>query len=231
LKWHVNLKSQARVFVTNLSTELQLLLRAQPGLLAGLLALALLTGAAWITQARRLWPLFAVCAAGFALYLPVHVEERFTGGFVIILFLALLATMRLRPADRRSGETIAIAVFAVMILGTADLTVRHATKHFSIPGVGPNSAIEDVAAAEQISRMGAHPGEKIAIIGMGRGVYCARLAKLRIVAEVLAVEHGYEKFWELPDSARSQVYDTSCQSTRAEREYPKPYSISHFFLL
>jgi hypothetical protein len=39
-----------------------------------------------------------------------------------------------------------------MALGTADYTVRVATNHMAIPGTGPESAWQDVVAAEQLRR-------------------------------------------------------------------------------
>ena len=63
-----------------------------------------------------------------ALYAPVHVEDRFLGGFVLVLFLTLLAAVRLRPADQKSASYVALAVFITMALSIADLTIRYATE-------------------------------------------------------------------------------------------------------
>jgi hypothetical protein len=206
LRWHFNLRSQVQVLVANFATEIDLLLRAQPGLVIAVIVMALLSGGVWFAGLRELWPLIALPVAAFALYLPVHVEGRFLGGFVVVLFLTLLAAARLRPADQKSAGYVVIAVFITMALGTADVTVRYATHRLAIPGSGPNSAWTDAVAAEQLHRMGSRPGDKVAVIGDGTGAYWARLARLRIVAEVMGANHGAAQFWESSQETKERVY-------------------------
>jgi hypothetical protein len=135
------------------------------------------------------------------------VNDRYLGGFVLVLFLTMLAAVRLRPADQKAAGYVAAAVFATMMLSTLDLTVRYATHHLVNEGAGPNSTMDDVAAAEQLSRLGARSGDKVAVVSAGGpGIYWARLAKLRIVAEV-GRGTPTEDFWELSDETRQRVYD------------------------
>ena len=206
LQWHFNLRSQVQVLAANFATEIDLLLRAQPGLVIAVIVLALLSGGVWFAGLRQLWPLIALPVAALAIYLPVHVEGRFLGGFVVVLFLTLLAAARLRPADQKSAGYVAIAVFITMALGTADLTLRYATHHLAIPGSGPNSVWQDVVAADELQKIGARPGDKVAVIGDGTGAYWARLAKLRIVAEVMGANHGAAQFWGSSDDTKERVY-------------------------
>lgn len=194
------------ILAANFASEIRLLLRAQPGLAIAVIVVALLGGRLWFAGLRELWPLIALPAAAFAVYLPVHVEDRFLGGFVVVLFLTLFAAVQLRPADQRSAGYVAIAVFITMALGTADVTLRYATNHLAIPGSGPNSVWQDVLAAEQLQNMGARPGDRVAVIGDGTGAYWARLAKLRIVAEVMGANHGSTQFWESPEERKEKVY-------------------------
>jgi hypothetical protein len=208
LRWHFRLRPQMEVVAGNIASELRLLLRAQPGLITGLLVLAFFSGQRCWARLRELWPLFAISAAALALYLPIHVEDRFLGGFVLVLFLGLLAAVRLRPVDQRSAAYVAVAVFITMALGTADLTLRYATRHLAIPGSGPNSTTQDVLAAEHLQQMGVRPGDKVAVIGDGTGAYWAHLANLRIVAEIMSAHHDSEEFWRAPQEVKQQVYDT-----------------------
>jgi len=207
LQWHFKLKPQMEVLGANVASEIRILLRTQPALVTGILVLALLSGRPWLAGLRELWPLIVLPLAAMVLYLPVHVEDRFLGGFVLILFLTCLAAVRLRPPDQTTAGYVALAVFITMALGTADVTTRYATHHLAIPGNGPNSSLEDVVSAEQLVQMGYHPGDKVAIIGDGTGAYWARLAKLRIVAEIMGMNHGPEEFWKSSQETKQQVYD------------------------
>lgn len=93
-----------------------------------------------------------------------------------------------------------------MALGTADYTVRVAMHHMTILGTGPDSAWQDVIAAEQLRRMGAQPGDKVAVIADGTGAFWARLGKLKIVAEIMDAKHGSQEFWDAPEEVQQQVY-------------------------
>jgi hypothetical protein len=60
--------------------------------------------------------------------------------------------------------------------------------------------------------MGAQPGDKVAVIADGTGAYWARLAKLRIVAEIMDANHGSKDFWEAPEPVRQQAYEAFARS-------------------
>jgi hypothetical protein len=183
LQWHFKLKPQMEVLVGTVQSEVRLLFRTRPELVAGVIVLALLSGHVWVAGLRELWPFLAMSIAGMGIYLPVLENDRHLGGFVLVLFLTLIAAVRLRQDVQKSGAYVALAVFLTMALATEDYTVRVVTHHLAIPGTGPDSAWQNVAAAEQLRRVGAQPGDKVAVIADGTGAYWARLGKLRIVAE------------------------------------------------
>jgi len=200
------MRPQVQVLADDFASEIRLLLRAQPGLVIAAIVFGLLSGGIWFAGLRALWPCIALPAAGFAVYLPVHVEDRFLGGFVIVLFLTLLAAAQLRVSDLRSAGYVALAVFITMLLGTSDITFRYATHHLAIPGSGPNSAWQDVVAAEQLEKMGTQAGDKVAVIGDGTGAFWARMAGLRIVGEVMGANHGSAEFWASSAETKERVY-------------------------
>ena len=82
----------------------------------------------------------------------------------------------------------------------------------SLPGHG---AGHDLVAAEELHRMGAQPGDKVAVIGDGASAYWARLAKLRIVAEIMDTNNGAKEFWSAPEELKQNVYQAFAQ-THAE---------------
>lgn len=207
LQWHFRLKPQMEVLAGTVPSEVRLLLLTRPELVTGIIILVLLSGLAWIVNLRELWPLIAISLAGMALYLPLVENDRYLGGFVVVLFLTLIAATQLRTADQRSAAYVALAVFLVMAAGTADYTVRIVTKHLAIPGNGPNSTWQDVVAAEQLRQMGARPGDRVAVIADGTGAYWARLAKLRIIAEIMDTNHGSREFWNASQDVQGKVYE------------------------
>jgi hypothetical protein len=203
------------VLAGTVPSEVRLLFRTRPELVAGVIALALLSGQLWLTGLRELCPLISISMVGMMLYLPILATDRYLGGFVLVLFLAMLAAARFRPNAQRSAAYVALAVSLTMALATADYTVRVVTHHLAIPGNGPNSTVQDATAAEQLWRTGARPGTKVAVIGDGTHAYWARLAKLRIVAEIMDTNHGSTEFWNAPEEVQQNVYNVFAQA-RAE---------------
>jgi hypothetical protein len=224
LQGHFKLKPQLEVLASTVPAEARLLLRARPELVAGIIILALLSGQLWLAGLRELWPLIAMSMADLSIYLPLLEHDRHLGGFVLVLFLTLIAAVRLRPDlqedVRKSGACVAVAVFLVMALGTADYTLRVLTNHLAIAGSGPNSTWQDIVAAKELRRMGAQPEDKVAVIGDGASAYWARLAKLRIVAEIMDtnmdrntdMNQGSKQFWNAPEEARQNVYNLLAQT-------------------
>ena len=206
------LRRQLQVLAVTVPSETRVLLRSQPALLAGIVALAMLSGPLWILGLRELWPLLSAQILGMAAYVPIIENDRYLAGFVLVLFIVLAALVKFRANDRRAAICIALAVFAAMALSTADFTIRTATHHFAIPGNGPTSTAEDEVVAEQLNAVGAQPGEKIAIIGDGTGAYWARLGRFRIVAEIMAMNHGAQQFWASPNETKQDVYRRLAQT-------------------
>lgn len=207
LQWHFKFEPQLEVLTSTLRSELRLVFRSRPDLVAGVLILILLSGAAFWAGLRELWPLLAIAAVGMGLYLPLVENDRYLGGFVLLLFVTLLAAVRLRPDIRKSATYVTLAVGFTMLLATTDYTVRVALHHLAIPGSGPNSTLPDIAAAEQLSRMGVQPGDRVAVIMNGTGAYWAHLAKLRIVAEIMDTGGGTAEFWSASTGVQQQILD------------------------
>jgi hypothetical protein len=205
LKWRFSPRAQLEVLASNLLTEASLLLRAQSGLLTGVIILGFLSGVVWAAGIRDLWPLVALPFAAFGMYAPVHVEPRFLGGFLLIIYLTLFAAARFRTTEARIGGIVALAVFITMALGTVDTGFRYLTHRLAIPDSGPNSVFDQVAVANQIQQMGLSRGDKVAIIGDGTDAYWARLAGVRIVAEIMSAYHDEMPFWQSSEAQQRSV--------------------------
>jgi hypothetical protein len=206
LQGRFRLKYETKDLLTNIPGELRLLTREQPGLVVGVIALALLGASGWWINLRRVWPLLVISLAGMAAYIPLVENDRYLGGFVAVLFLLLLWAGKLQHANKKAVIYILIAVFVSTALGAADYTVRIVTGHYAIAGVEPNSTVQDVVAAKELWQMGLQPGDKVAIIGDGTHAYWARLAKLRIVAEIMDLKGGTREFWGSPPETQTKVY-------------------------
>jgi hypothetical protein len=206
LEWHFQLKPQLEVLLGTIPSELRVLFRARPELVTGVAVLALLSGGGWLLTVIELWPPVLLSVLGMALYLPLVVNDRYLGGYVLVLFLVALTSVRLSSPFHRAASYVVPVVFAVMILGTADYTIRILTHHLAVPGVGPTRNTTDIVVAEKLDEAGISSGEKVAIIGEGTGAYWARLGKLRIVAEIMDAFGGSGQFWNGSGELQERVY-------------------------
>jgi hypothetical protein len=147
-------------------------------LLAGLFVLA--CGASprqvWNKLLRSLlvpWSLGA-----FVMFGLVHIEPRYISGFMVLFWLGVYDAFspgRLRPICQGaiSATTVCILLFQMhALLKTGADAMRTS---------GPSAHL---AVAHELARLGLHPGDEIATEGSGLNAYYARLARLRIVAEI-----------------------------------------------
>lgn len=202
LRPHFALRSQFQALATDLMTEASLLLRAQPALLTVVVVLFWLGGAASVANLKRTWPLPLFALSAFAMYAPVHVEPRFLGGFVVILFLLVLIASSIPTAEVCAACYLAIVLFAVMSVGAVDTAYRFATLHLAVPGNGPSPATDHIVVANWLRAQGFEPDDPVAVIGDGTGAYWANLAHLRIVAEIMGSDHNAQNFWNSQPQTR-----------------------------
>jgi len=123
-KWTFDARTQFTVIKDHLLMYAELLLRDQSGLLAGVLTLIIVGGAATRKSITDKWFLFAMCIAAMGLYTPVHVEPRFVGAYISILWMTILFSVRLSSQEQgRMAEYLSLAVMVTVLLSVADGTV------------------------------------------------------------------------------------------------------------
>lgn len=153
-------------------------------LLAPLLLIAIATLAASRTAQRsssREWTrgswLIAPGLAAIAMYASVFLEPRYVAPFVVMMWVGLLLVLEpLMPANWRRG-----------FFGGAAVVLFASTIPNLSPSVGallPGKANAHWEDARFVLGSGVRPGDRIAVIGDGTFAYWARLARVRIVAEV-----------------------------------------------
>jgi len=99
-----------------------------------------------------------------------------------------------------------------MLLNIGVFNLAGLGKIIHIPS-GPREASNSAAAppyapvqlAQQIKEMGIQPGDEIAFIGYSFGAFFARLARIRIIAEIPGAEA--ERFWRADPLTQSRVIE------------------------
>jgi hypothetical protein len=208
----LELERQARHAVQNVVWYGELFFRQLGGPLA--LVLVLL----WMGREQRpraAWPFAIVGVASLALglYALVYVEGRYIAPFVVMFLAGALSLVRLADSApaRRVMTAAGMLVPALIVVELAVFDAPY-VRRFGTPGrltwerqTATARADAPWRIAEALGRLGVRPGDPIGFIGYSFGATFARLAKVRIVAEMPWEET--DRFWSLDPGGRAEVLD------------------------
>lgn len=206
IKPRIKLESQLKVVLVNLSVLANLTVRS--AIFICLVPLALLTGVRrWLKHFIAFWPILLPSLAVVSLYCLVYVEKRYIASNLTIVWLSALAGVRI--ANARLRRLAIPCVVVVCLAYTGIFVIRRQTKPVL-------SSVHDLVQhretyknmqyliAERMKRLGLHAGDKIAYIGPAVDADWARLAGIKIVAEIPLIYLRNEKLLNntLNDNAR-----------------------------
>jgi hypothetical protein len=171
----------------------------------------------WLKTALGLWPFYLPALLGIALYVQVHLEDRYLGSFLAILCLLPFASVvMLRELPARSTRNLVLAVMAlgaILNYTVVDRDVLAHVRHHYTYAENPEWKL-----GLALERLGLKPGDEVAAVG-GPNASCtwAYIAHLRIVAELGGdpfdqhhpatedLDTTLRKFWQMPAAKREQV--------------------------
>lgn len=167
----------------------------------------------WITRIR-FWQLLFPAIVALSMYALIHVETRYIGAFIVLVWLALFSSVRFRD-DEGSTRLKYAAVIALVVAGmTVVLAKQMVPAVSSLPDVVRQEGSQYWQVADGLSQMGVKPGDQVAFIGsgFGSGSFWGRLAKVQIIAEItagsdMAVRDDVEEFWHSSNDVKRQVID------------------------
>jgi hypothetical protein len=202
LKPHFDLGAQAQVIRRGIRSYGLMCLHALRHVTVGLCILYLFARkrSLCIKRAAANWPLVVPGLSGLCLYAFLHVEDRYTAPFVLLLVLAAFSGVRI-PGSRWSRMLVAVITVSI-----ATINVVSAYSYVVRNPISTRSAAPVYwQAAMALKQLGIRSGDKVAvstIAPVGESVpFVARLAKVQIVAQVNRPDH----FFAAPPSTQSQV--------------------------
>jgi hypothetical protein len=201
LKMRFSLKQQLHRLNRSMMHYLSLLFVSQAAPLVGLLVLYSLSVPASVASLKTYWPILFVAVIPLLMYAIFSAENRLTGAFLIVLWVTLLAAVRLpdSPQTVQLASHISMAVvFTVLvqvILGSYE-NARYGTKDDT-----------EATVADTLHHMGFAPGTEVGYIGSSFQAYWARLGRLRIVAEI--PDSTFDSLTYTPSSTDAEVFWSS----------------------
>jgi 4-amino-4-deoxy-L-arabinose transferase-like glycosyltransferase len=214
-----DLKGQVRVLVQALSTYFNIFFDLGDVLVVGSLILYLIGRRRWmaIKDIAQYWVLLVPGFVALAMYSLVHAVPRYVGPFVMLLWVGVFCGVRLPDSheSRRLVACVIVAISLVTLIKTAAPTVRVVYNSGRDLIRWQDSSVNlHWQVADGLSQMGIQAGDHVALIGLGSREYWARLARVRIVAEIPESHDGepeYQeahKFWAADDFVKSQIIQT-----------------------
>ncbi len=190
-----------RTFWANAKEYIHLFFPLQDSLLCGLLIFLFLNGLrTWKKDIRPYLILLIPTLLVLLIYLLVRVRERYVAEFFVILWLCIFATLRLPYLERLKKLPESI-VYAIVVLLVLPIFLRSPYYLFAdLDSLG----LEHIEVAHTLRQQGIEPNDGVAIIGLEKDRHWARVAHVRIVAEILNDEEI--QFWLANDSRKSSVY-------------------------
>jgi len=200
LKVHFDLKEQLQAIKRNVKMYYPLFYPRYSVLIFGSLILYLMS------RRRRMvlmdiadhWNLFIPAIAGLSMYALVNLDDRYVGPFIDLMWLGVLSGICLPDSEdsKRLLKYVAILMAFVMMVVT--------TLHVMPPESPPTHV--QWQAADALNQMGIKSGDKVASIGNSHSHFWARLAKVRIVAEI--PQESAAEFWTADAPTKSKVFKT-----------------------
>jgi hypothetical protein len=138
-------------------------------------------------------------AVALLLFAFIHVEPRYFGGWLILLFAGAICACAL-SADSRMRWTVGCIGLAVLITAGAALTLQASREAIGIDYAAGRTPVNPSIAVFLLNN-GLNQQDAVAVIGDGASAYWAHLARLHVVAEIPAAfwvpeAHPAIDFWE-----------------------------------
>jgi len=199
---HFNFKQQLRALVTSGYSFYSSFFVPQAGLCAGVLVLLVLAGKPGLRRLWESWHLWFPGIAATGMYALVTLEHRYVGPFVVLIWAAILSSIRLPPAlwTRKLLSSVAIIGSFTLLLSAFE---QIATRMYEMKERSTNGNWQ---IADGLGRLGIHPGENVVSLGSAYDAYWAHLARVKVVAEIPSSD--VLTFWALDPAAQSEVLAT-----------------------
>ena len=162
-------------------------------------------------ETLRRWALVIPAIVAFGLYATVLVEDRYVGTFILLFWADILGNVRIPNAPANGmwlGVLNSIAVLGLLgniVLFNLDGITRLNPSGQSSLGPVATPAAKPLAVARTLQELGIRQGDKVGVIGYAYDSFWARLARVKIVSEMLGTDAI--DFWESDNLLRQSVLD------------------------
>ena len=146
------------------------------------------------------FPLIVTSIAAFGLYALVYAELRYLAGWLLVLFLSVISSMKFFAHVSKPVRSV-LAILALLQGISLTVAAWQETDSFDIALVGAPAANEYLEIASRLQTMGIMPGSRVAVVGDAFHGYWARLGGIQIAGDV----PDFADYWNASDSVRAAI--------------------------
>jgi len=199
---HFNFKQQVRTLVTSGYSFYSSFFVPQSGLFAGAFLLLLLGGRASFTRLWENWHLWVPGIAATGTYALVTFEHRYVGPFIVLIWAAVLSAIRLPPSLGSKKLLTYVTIIGSFTLSLSAFE-QIGTRIYELKERSMNGNWQ---IADGLEHLGIRQGENVVSLGSAYDAYWARLARVKVVAEIPSSD--VLSFWALDPAAQAKVFAT-----------------------
>lgn len=168
-------------------------------------------------ETLRHWALVIPAVIAFGLYGTILVEGRYVGTFILLFWTDILANVRLPDtANNRTWLNVLSGIAALGLLANIAMFNLDGFKRLN-PNMGVSSTrqvsppAKPLEVAQALHDLGMGQGDTVGVIGYAYDSFWARLARVRIVAEMFEAE-AIDEFWRGDESLRESVLQSFAEA-------------------
>jgi hypothetical protein len=199
---HFDLKGQIRAIWVNMQIYYQMFFYLQPVLMVTFFMLLFISNRKWLFISD-IWEnkiLLFPAVLGMGMYALVHVEERYVSSFIVPFWLGLFSALKLPD----SKEIKKLLSSSILVLAIALIILSIFSKDLTDNRILSLENKINWQVASHFKNIGMKEGDKVGVVGIYDDYYWARLARLRIIAEIPS-EEEIINFWASDKNVKSQV--------------------------
>jgi len=213
-----SLRGQVRQLSLNLRSLSGEVLGAESALLVCAIALISMAPKGFLARFTTAWFCTVPVLLVIGMYLLVHLVDRFTLGFLLVLWGIAYSCIRIPSDLALVAKRVLLCSIAVFALSTFPGLL-----HFLF-SPAENLIVRDANIAEALPNYGIRSGDSVALIGDGQVAYWAHWAGLSIVAEVPSMDST--PFWsasfEAQRTALRAMEDSGAKAVIWKRDSDRP---------
>lgn len=231
--YRFDLKVRVNALITNIKEILRLFFKVPSILLINLVFIFY-----FMNRRRRLfirgvlehWELLVPAISALVIFSLVHLEPRYIAPFVVLLWMGILSCVRLPdlPELRNALMFLIRAAIIIIMIFISVLSIPEAYSVVYSLTKGEDKVINTHwQVADALRRLGIKKQDRVALLGDGYDAYWARLASVKIIAEIPS--NNVNNFWAADTSVKAKVIEILEQTgvrVVVAKDVPQNYSSS-----